>query len=68
MSAQGLHGALVFSTRCAVKLAGFDFTAALALPGVISILTAEDIPASGVNSIAEKYPLFVPIGDDGNCA
>ena len=65
MTAQGLHGALVFSTRCAVKLSGFDFSAALATPGVVAILTSDDIPVAGVNSIADKYPLFIPIGSDG---
>ena len=65
MTAQGLHGAMIFSTRCAVKLAAFDFSAALATPGVVAILTSDDIPTGGVNSIADKYPLFIPIGSDG---
>ena len=65
MTAQGLHGALIFSTRCAVKLSGFDFSAALATPGVVAILTSDDIPAAGKNAIADKYPLFIPIGSDG---
>jgi xanthine dehydrogenase molybdopterin-binding subunit B len=64
MPSQGLFGALVFSTRCAVKLTGFDFTAAYS-SGAVSVLTAEDIPAGGNNSIASDYPLFVAIGNTG---
>lgn len=35
MSAQGLYGAIVFSTQCAKKLVSMDVSAALALPGVV---------------------------------
>jgi len=46
MSAQGLHGAIVFSTQCAKQLQSIDSTRALQLPGVIDVITANDIPGT----------------------
>lgn len=37
MSAQGLYGAIVFSTQCAKRLVSMDVSLALALPGVVSV-------------------------------
>jgi xanthine dehydrogenase/oxidase len=61
MSAQGLYGAIVFSTQCAKKLVALDYTVALALPGVVSVLTAADIPGQNVGNGCPY--LFVPIGE-----
>jgi xanthine dehydrogenase large subunit len=63
LPALGLHGALVFTTRCSVVLNGFDFTEALAVTGVVSILTYADIPKEGKNTIGQSLYLFVPVGE-----
>lgn len=60
MPAQGLHGALVYSTQCMAILNGIDVSSALSIPGVVSVLTAADIPGS--NSLANGNPLFVALG------
>lgn len=61
MPPQGLFGALIFSTACAKRLVSMDTSAALALPGVVSILTAVDIPGENVGSGSPF--LFVPVGE-----
>jgi xanthine dehydrogenase/oxidase len=56
-----LHGAMVLNNqRPTGTLAKLDASAVLAMPGVVRVLTAADIP--GVNAGAsEQEPLFVPI-------
>lgn len=48
--AQGtLHAALGLSTQAHAKLLGMDFAAVRQMPGVVAVLTAQDIP--GVNDV-----------------
>eukprot|EP01038_Epipyxis_sp_PR26KG_P004721 gene4721-6626_t len=62
---QGLHGAIVYSTKCCAILNSFDFTQALSLPGVVAVYSANDV--TGENSISASIPLFVPIGEEVKC-
>lgn len=59
-SAQGLHAAIVYSSQCAVQLASIDVNSLSSLAGVVTVLTAADIP--GENTVGKDMYLFVPIG------
>jgi len=50
MPSQGLFGAIVFSTQCAMQLGNIDSSRALQLPGVIDVITASDIPGNNHGS------------------
>lgn len=65
LSSTGLHGAIVYSTRCAVILSSIDASEALATVGVKSVLTAVDIPGS--NSVGPEMYLFAPVGEVVPC-
>ncbi|KAK1864610.1 hypothetical protein I4F81_007155 [Pyropia yezoensis] len=57
LPARGLHGALVLSGRPHAELRGLDTTAALALPGVVRVVTAADVPGSnayGVTHVTDE--------------
>lgn len=56
----GFHGAIVFSTQCAVTLVGVDPAAALGLLGVVAFYSAVDIP--GLNTGGSDLLLFAPLG------
>ena len=58
LPAGGLHAAPVLSTRARAGLAGLDATAALALPGVVRLITVADIPPGGSNDAAHGDTLF----------
>lgn len=63
---QGLHGAMVFSTQCAVLLQSIDVSTALTLNGVVRVLTAADIP--GENAVGtDGLKLLVPVGCEVEC-
>ncbi len=59
---QGVHACMVYGTRCAVRLAGIDASAALALPGVVTFYAAVDIP--GKNAVFGGQKLFIEIGQE----
>lgn len=61
----GLYGAIVFSTKCAMSLQSIDTSAALQLPSVVAVLTAADIP--GTNSLSTGNPLLVEVGAVVEC-
>eukprot|EP00595_Chromulina_sp_UTEXLB2642_P001383 CAMPEP_0196762962 /NCGR_PEP_ID=MMETSP1095-20130614/3124_1 /TAXON_ID=96789 ORGANISM="Chromulina nebulosa, Strain UTEXLB2642" /NCGR_SAMPLE_ID=MMETSP1095 /ASSEMBLY_ACC=CAM_ASM_000446 /LENGTH=826 /DNA_ID=CAMNT_0042115135 /DNA_START=1752 /DNA_END=4232 /DNA_ORIENTATION=+ len=61
MSTQGLFGVMIYSTKCGVTLVDIDTSNAANITGVVSILTATDIP--GENTIGKDLYLFVPIGE-----
>eukprot|EP01034_Spumella_vulgaris_P024084 gene24084-30387_t len=65
MSAQGLHGSLVYATQCAVILTAIDTSAARSVPGVIAVYTAVDVP--GANTIGGGIFLYVPVGQVVQC-
>ena len=64
-----VHAYLALSTRAHAEIAAVDFAAAKAAPGVIGILTAEDIPGENDVSPSHKHdePVFAedyqPISD-----
>ena len=63
---QGLHAALVYSSRCAVILGNIDSSTALRENGVVAVFTAADIP--GENSAgADGLKLFVEVGAEIEC-
>ena len=48
-----LHGRVVRSPVPSARITGIDVTAARALPGVVAVLTAADVPH---NQIVENWP------------
>src|ERR1700693_1973438 len=63
MSAPGmLHGAMVLSERPRAKVLGIDTSAALAMPGVVRVLTAADVPGQrGTGITYADLPIFVGV-------
>lgn len=58
-----LHGALVLTQHARADINGIDTSAALAVPGVIRVLTAADVPgALKVGLIHKDWPVFIPVG------
>ena len=52
-----LHGAVVMSPHAHARIRGIDASEALKLPGVVCVLTGEDIKKDGLGGIP---PLFMP--------
>lgn len=52
-----LHARLVLSTQAHALLAGIDTAAALAVPGVVAVLTADDLPIADPGSGRSHEPL-----------
>lgn len=69
MSAPGmLHGALVLSEHPRAKVLAIRTEPALAMPGVVRVLTAEDVPGErGTGLNVPDLPLFVAIGETTCC-
>ena len=57
-----LHAAPVLSTRARAGLDGVDAAAALALPGVVKVVTVADIPPGGSNSASASGDLLFADG------
>lgn len=58
-----LHGAVVLSEHARAEVLGIDATAALALPGVVAVLTAADVPGELRSGLIHKdWPAFIPVG------
>jgi xanthine dehydrogenase molybdenum-binding subunit len=63
-----LFGALCFSEHPRAKVLSIDLTEALAVPGVVRILTAKDIKGKRVNGmIYRDWPVMVMEGEDTRC-
>ncbi len=63
-----LYGALRFSDHPRARVKGIDRRRAEALPGVIRVVVAEDIPGKQVNGlIFEDWPLMIGAGQVTNC-
>src|ERR1700674_137688 len=63
-----LHGAPVWSEHPRAKVLAIDTSAALALPGVVRILTAPDVPGGrGTGLNIPDLPVFVAIGETTCC-
>jgi xanthine dehydrogenase molybdenum-binding subunit len=58
-----LHGALHLAAHARADVLGIDTAAALAVEGVVAVLTAADVPgALKVGLIHKDWPVFVPVG------
>jgi aldehyde oxidoreductase len=58
-----LHGALVLSKHARADILAIDASAALALDGVVRVLTADDVPgALKVGIIHKDWPVLIPVG------
>ena len=64
MVAEGLaHGAFHLTDHARADIVAIDTSAAEAVPGVVRVLTAADVPGELKNGIIHKdWPLFIPVG------
>ena len=63
-----LHGAMVLSEHPRARVLGIDTSAALAMPGVVRIFTAEDVPGErGTGLVVADLPVFVAVGEITCC-
>ncbi len=59
-----LHGALVLSQHARATVNGIDTAAAEAAPGVVRVLTADDVPGERyVGLIVHDWPVLVAVGE-----
>lgn len=64
-----LHGALVLSSYARACVLRIDTAAAAALPGVVKIATARDVPGERWQGLLERdWPLLVAEGEEVRCA
>jgi xanthine dehydrogenase molybdenum-binding subunit len=60
-----VHGALRLSDHPRAKVLSIDVSAAEAVPGVIRVLTAADVPGKRfVGLIRQDWPLFIAVGEE----
>ncbi len=60
-----LHGAVLRAPKPRVKVLGIDATEALALPGVMAVLTAADVPGQRLQGhIVKDWPALVAVGEE----
>ena len=58
-----VHGALRLSDHARADILGIDTAPALAVPGVIAVYTAADVPGDlRVGIIYKDWPVFIPVG------
>lgn len=58
-----LHGAVHLSAHARADVLAIDITAAEAVPGVVRVLTAADVPGDlKVGLIHKDWPVFIPVG------
>lgn len=63
-----LHGAVVLSDHPRALVQGIHTNGAMALPGVMRVLTAADIPGERfVGLIVKDWPVFVAEGEETRC-
>jgi selenium-dependent xanthine dehydrogenase len=63
-----LHGALVLSAHPRAKVLAIHTSAALAMPGIVKILTAADVPGErGTGLNVPDLPIFVAVGETTCC-
>lgn len=69
MKAEGmLHGALVLSAHPRAKLLRLELSKAMAMPGVVRVFMAEDVPGSRrVGLVVQDWPIFVAAGETTRC-
>lgn len=58
-----LHGAVVLSEHARADIVAIDPADALAMPGVIAVLTGDDVPGELRSGLIHKdWPAFIPVG------
>jgi selenium-dependent xanthine dehydrogenase len=63
-----LHGALVLTPYPRAKVLAIDSSEALAMPGVVRVLTATDVPGRrGTGMAVPDLPIFVAVGETTCC-
>lgn len=63
-----LHGAMVLSEHPRAKVNAIDASAALAMPGVVRVFTAADVPGErGTGLNYPDLPIFVAVGETTCC-
>jgi len=59
-----LHAKILFSGQPHARMLSMDTSKALAFPGVVTILTAEDVPVNEYGLIMADQPVLVGLGSD----
>ncbi len=63
-----LHGAVTLSPHARARVLAIDTRRALAHPGVVSVITADDVPGDRwVGLIRADWPVFVAVGEEVRC-
>ncbi|MAE69707.1 MAG: selenium-dependent xanthine dehydrogenase [Gemmatimonadetes bacterium] len=63
-----LHGALRLAPCARARVVGIDTARARALPGVVAIATADDVPSQRwLGLIEQDWPVFVAVGEELRC-
>ena len=58
-----LHGAVVLSEHARADIVAIDPADALTMPGVVAVLTADDVPGELRSGLIHKdWPAFIPVG------
>ena len=58
-----LHGAVVLSDHARADITAIEPSAALAMPGVVAVFTAADVPGELRSGLIHKdWPAFIPVG------
>jgi CO/xanthine dehydrogenase Mo-binding subunit len=58
-----LYGKIVWAQHPHARILGIDTSAARAIPGVVDILTAEDVPVNEYGIMTYDQQVMIPIGD-----
>lgn len=59
-----LHGKVAFTGQAHARLLSLDLSAALAVPGVVRIFTAADVPCNEYGLMLADQPVFVGLGSN----
>lgn len=62
-----VHGSAVRTKYPRARIVDIDASKALALPGVLDVLTAEDVPHNKVGHIQQDWDVFIAKGDITRC-
>ena len=62
-----LHGSCVRSPYARARVVKIDASKALALPGVVGVLTAKDVPVNQVGHLIRDWDVFIAEGDITRC-
>ncbi len=60
-----LHGAVLRPPKARVKVLGIDASEALAMPGVVAVMTAADVPGERLQGhIIHDWPAMIAVGEE----